>query len=643
MDINLDYQSKPGLSQEDKQYFRAISLLLKKDVIQLIDKAGSGHIGGSLSCLDLLIMLYSVANISPQNTAAPDRDKIIISMGHVSPALYCVLAAYGFVSKTDLFENYRRKAGLFEGHPNNCCNGVEWCNGCLGQGLSQGCGAALAQKMRKQTQSHVYVLMGDGEQSKGQIQEAIEFATSKGLSHLTVLVDRNRQQSSGETASVLEVPIEGRYRAAGWQVLEIDGHDSSQIFDALREAKDSDRPTCIVAQTVMGKDIPFIENDWHYHGQRLDATQIKEATAHLEQLLEAMPKVTLPLRPWNGVAAREPVDRAGALLGCDHPRTYACNEQLDGRKACANVLKELAAANEKGSICVLDCDLASGLGIAQLNEGKENVLVECGIQEHDALSVAGGIAASGIKTFFMGFGIFSMGEPFNQIRVIDQNHIPLKIVATHCGVDVGQDGKSHQFIDYIALANALLETELVLPADPNQADRALRYIAQSDRGGIVATPRSTLPVLQNEKGRPLFGDAYSFVYGQADWIRQGSDATIITYGVMVHKALESLRLLAEKQISCGILNIPCPKQLDEAKILEAAATGVVLVVEDHNEASGLGAMIGAFLMERQAKCSFAHMGVTDYGISAAPDIQFLMQHLTETDMAAKIQKMVAKQ
>ena len=619
-----------------------LSLALKKDIVSLIDTAGTGHIGGSMSSLDVLLVLYDAANISPANMEAGDRDRIIISMGHISPAYYCVLAAYGFISKEELFKNYRRNPGIFEGHPNNLAPGVEWCNGCLGQGLSQGCGEAIALKMLGYDKSHVYVLMGDGEQSKGQIQEAIELAAKEELSNLTVIVDMNGQQSSGRTKDVLSVPIAKRYLSAGWSVMEIDGHNHEEIYQAVETARASAVPTCILARTVMGKDIPGIENDWHYHGKLLSSEQVRMAMKYLDGLMDGLEKEELPLRRWNGETVRQPVDTAKTLNGCDQYHIYRPEDQIDGRTVCARTLQELAEKNPRGSMCILDCDLAGSLKIDQINRTCPGTLLECGIQEHNAMSAAGGIAACGIKTFYMGFGMFSLAEPFNQLRVIDQNHIPLKIIATHCGLDVGQDGKSHQMIDYIALSNALLGSELILPADPNQTDRALRYLANTEKTGILALPRSPFPVLQRETGEVLFDENYRFQYGNADWIRRGHQAVIVTYGIMVQKALKARDILQKEGISCGILNISAPKSLDVEKIRQAAQTGLIVVIEDHNIHSGLGSMIGTFLAQDDSSCKFFHLGVKQYGISASPEKQFEYQHLTSDDLVNAIRQNIKK-
>ena len=628
------------MKPEEARAFSDLALELRTEIVRLISHAGSGHIGGSLSSLDLLLALYASANITPENMAAPDRDRIIISMGHISPAVYCVLAAFGFIDREELFLKYRAEEGVFEGHPSNLAPGVEWCNGCLGQGLSQGVGAALAQKIKGYEDSRVYVVMGDGEQAKGQIQEAIELAAKYRLRQLTAIVDRNGQQSSGTTHEVMDVPIARRYEGAGWKVIHADGHDFESLRRALLQAGRSDAPTCIVADTVMGKGIPEIENDWHYHGKQLAPSQAREAAERFERE-RAGRAVKLPLRPPQGAKLRQPFDPACSLKGLDAFRTYGAADKVDGRKACANALIDLASGNPAGSMCVLDCDLAGGLGLDALCEAAPGTLIECGIQEHNAASAAGGLASCGIKTFFMDFGVFALAEPFNQLRVLDQNHMPVKVIASHCGVDVGQDGKSHQLIDYLALSNALLHTELILPADPNQADRALRYLAGTDRPGVLAVPRSALPVLTNKDGQPVFAGTYTFEYGKADWLRKGRDAAIITYGVMAPKALAAADALKAEGIGCAVLNVSCPKALDEEKLLEAALAPFVLVAEDHNQTSGLGTMLAAFYMEHGARCAFRRMGVTRYGISACPEKQFALQGLTAEDLAAAVRQFYA--
>lgn len=629
---------KQPLSRRELETLEAVSLTLKKDIVRLIAKAGSGHIGGSLSSLDILLMLYSLANITPDNMEQPDRDRVIVSMGHISPALYCTLAAFGFVDKEALFAQYRTLPGVFEGHPSHMAPGVEWCNGCLGQGLSQGCGAALAQRLRGFPEARVYVLMGDGEQAKGQLQEAIELAAKYRLRNLVPIVDWNRLQSSGPTGEVLPVPIPARYAAAGWHVLEIDGHDYEALRAALWQAGQSDRPTCILASTAMGNGIPAIENDWRYHGKLLSAAQVEQALQGFDHRLQRLPAVSLPLVPWTGVGSAPSRTDPPPLAGGDRFRAYGPEEVVDGRKACANALTDLVADNAPGSICVLDCDLAGGLGIDHLNDLKPGALIECGIQEHNTASVAGGLAAGGVRTFFMDFAVFALAEPFNQLRVLDQNQVPVKIIATHCGLDVGQDGKSHQFLDAIGIADALLGFDLILPADPNQADKALRHLAGTDRPGILATPRSPLPVLLDAGGKPIFGEDYVFFYGSADWLRTGADAVILTHGIMAHRALQAADALAGQGISCGVLNVTAPKALDTEKLRQAAATGAMVVAEDHNQASGLGALVGAFLAEQRLDCAFHRMGATAYGISAAPEAQFRLQGLMPADIVDAVRE-----
>ena len=615
---------------------RRIAWARRLDVLDMICAAGTGHIGGDMSCMDILVCLYyRVMDTQRILRNAPDRDRLFLSKGHNAEALYAVLSDCGFFHK-NLLNTYAKMDTALAQHPTRKVPGVEAATGSLGHGLALGVGTALGLK-ESVPDAHVYVLMGDGEQSKGQIQEAIELAAKYRLFNLTAIVDMNGQQSSGATQEVLEVPVAQRYLAAGWNVIPIHGHDHEQIRQALDTARQGDMPTCILARTVMGKGIPRIENDWRYHGKRLSQEEAAQAIQHLDHLQKDLPRVRLPLRPWAGAACRSPVDDCAPLEGCHRPRTYDGQQEVDGRKACANALTDLAAANP-GGLCVLDCDLASGLGIGHLNEVQPHTLIQCGIQEHNAVSTAGGVASCGVVTFFMDFGVFAMAEPFNQLRVLDQNHIPLKVVATHCGLDVGQDGKSHQFLDYIALANALLGFEMILPADPNQTDRALRYLAQTDRPGIVAVPRSIFPVLTDDQGEPLFGEDYTFSYGKADWLRQGSDAAIVTYGIMAQKALKAAAMLDGEGISCAVLNVACPKSLDEEKIRRAAATGFVLVAEDHNRASGLGAMLAAFMAERGIVCGFRRIGVERYGISASPEAQFRVQGMRPEDLADAVRQ-----
>ncbi|HPH61327.1 MAG TPA: 1-deoxy-D-xylulose-5-phosphate synthase N-terminal domain-containing protein, partial [Candidatus Syntrophosphaera sp.] len=234
-------------------------------ILSMTTLAASGHPGGSMSSIDLLLALYNVIRHDPSAPQKPDRDRIVVSNGHISPAVYAALSLNGYHDLDEAVSQFRLAGSKFEGHIEREVAGVEWSSGNLGQGLSAAAGMALASRINK-VPYMVWTLMGDGEQQKGQISEARRFAVKYGLNNLAAIVDYNRLQISGNIDAVMPQNIRRNWEADGWKVLEIDGHDFGAIFSALASASEADLPTMILAHTVMGKGVPCMENLAKYHG-----------------------------------------------------------------------------------------------------------------------------------------------------------------------------------------------------------------------------------------------------------------------------------------------------------------------------------------------------------------------------------------
>ena len=242
--------------------------LVRRDIIKMLGIAASGHPGGSLSATDLLVVLYGeFLKHDPKNPKDPNRDRLIFSKGHGAPALYSVLAHEGYFDPKGLL-TLRQMGSPFQGHPDmRRLPGIEASTGSLGQGLSIAAGCALAARLDKKS-FHSYVIISDGELNEGQIWEAAAFASFRKLSNLTTILDYNKYQLSGTTKEILDMePVADKWRAFGWHVREIDGHVHREIADALQWAKSlTDKPGMIIAHTVKGKGVSFMENNNNFHG-----------------------------------------------------------------------------------------------------------------------------------------------------------------------------------------------------------------------------------------------------------------------------------------------------------------------------------------------------------------------------------------
>jgi transketolase len=277
-----------NISNKDLEYFREISQNIRIDIIRSLANAGSGHTGGSLGLADIFTVLYfQILNHRPKNPIWEDRDRLILSIGHVAPVLYATLAHAGYFSKDELL-TLRNLGSRLQGHPGKEYGlpGLELSAGSLGQGLSVSVGLALGAKLDKKSWS-VYSVHGDGELQEGSIWEAAMSAGHYKLENLIAIVDRNGVQIDGKTSDVMEIePLADKWKAFGWCVLECNGHDFKDLIITFNKARQSiDKPTVIIAHTVMGKGIREIEGDYRWHGK---APVMEEADRFIEELKGSM-------------------------------------------------------------------------------------------------------------------------------------------------------------------------------------------------------------------------------------------------------------------------------------------------------------------------------------------------------------------
>lgn len=272
-----------------KKELQKIACKVRMGIIEGVHSAKSGHPGGSLSCTDILTYLYfKQMNIDPENPKMADRDRLVLSKGHAAPALYSVLAQRGYFAEDELLK-LRQIGSVLQGHPDmKYIPGVDMSSGSLGQGISAACGMALSAKHFGDS-FKVYAILGDGESEEGQVWEAAMFAANKGLSNLTVFVDYNNLQIDGTIGEVNSAaPFDTKFNAFGWHTITIDGHDFDAIESALNEAATVDKPVAIIAKTVKGKGVSYMENAVNWHGaapnDELYAQAMTELKAQLAEL-----------------------------------------------------------------------------------------------------------------------------------------------------------------------------------------------------------------------------------------------------------------------------------------------------------------------------------------------------------------------
>jgi len=263
---------------------------IRKMTLEAVHGAKSGHPGGSLSAADILAYLYmSEMNVNPKNPKDPDRDRFVLSKGHAAPALYSTLAEKGFIPKEDI-KTFRNAESYLQGHPDmKGVLGVDMSTGSLGQGISAACGIALAGKLDKKDY-RVYSIIGDGECEEGQIWEAAMFAAHYKLDNLTVFLDFNNLQIDGNIRDVMNpTPFDKKFEAFNWNVITIDGHNFDEIKNAIAAAKATkDKPTLIIANTIKGKGVSFMENECGWHGNAPSDEQYEKAISELDEYIKLL-------------------------------------------------------------------------------------------------------------------------------------------------------------------------------------------------------------------------------------------------------------------------------------------------------------------------------------------------------------------
>lgn len=270
-------------NEVDIDFLKTKANLIRRDIVTMVHEANSGHVGGSLGATDLLVSLYyHLMQHRPEEPSWSERDRFVLSKGHCTPVIYAVLADCGYFPRVDL-KTFRRPGSHLQGHPYQPKTpGIEASTGTLGLGISTVVGMALAAKLKKQSH-YYYVLCGDGEIQEGQVWEAAMFANKYKLNNVIGFVDRNYLQTDGNSEDIMPLdPLAPKWESFGWKVYTIDGHDFSQIIDTVEEAKEADSPVMIIANTVKGKGVSFMENKVEWHGQPPDKKAFEQAMIELK-------------------------------------------------------------------------------------------------------------------------------------------------------------------------------------------------------------------------------------------------------------------------------------------------------------------------------------------------------------------------
>jgi len=605
-----------SLSSEHLNFLKAFAKSCRRSILQMVTNSQSGHPGGSLSSIDFLSLLYTFI-------ISQTGEKIVISNGHISPAVYSILAELQYVDKAEVIKNFRQVGSIFEGHVARVVPGVWYGTGPLGAGISAAAGFALAEKFKKSGQK-VFATLGDGEAQEGQVYEMMNFATHYKLDNLIVFVDYNKVQLSASLEEITNLNLKEIFQAGGFEVFRTDAHNFEEIWKVLQQAYAiSGKPVLILADSIMGKGVPSMEQDgvnhkatWHGKAPSKEQTEVDLKVLEMsDQELNLIKEFKKEIK-WKPEKINFVKSLAKLNINTGDPIIYTSETLTDCRTAYGKALLDLARLNPE--ILALAADLQGSVMTKFVNDEFPDRHIECGIAEQNMLSVSGGLSLNGFIPFCSTFGAFMSSRAKDQARVNDINQTNVKMVATHCGLSVGEDGPTHQAIDDMGSFLGFFNTMIIEPADPNQTDRIIRYVAGHYGNFYVRMGRHKFPVILKIDGSVFYDKDYVYEYGKSDVIREGKDITIVATGAMVNEALKAYEILKKKnpELSIEIVAVSSIKKFDDNLLDSIKKTKKVLTIEDHNTLSGLGGQLARFLILRNIGIEkFEMLGVSEYQLS----------------------------
>ncbi|WP_254678618.1 transketolase [Arthrobacter sp. 24S4-2] len=557
----------------------ALAKQLRVDSIRCSTRAGSGHPTSSLSAADLMaVLLQRHLRYDWDQPALPNNDHLIFSKGHASPLLYSMYRAVGVVGEDELINTYRQFGARLEGHPTPVLPWVDVATGSLGQGLPDAVGVCLAGRYLDQLPYHTWVLCGDSELAEGSIWEALDKASFYKLGNLTALVDVNRLGQDGPTELQWDMHgYAGRVKAFGAHAIIIDGHDVTAIDHALTRARsDPDQPTVILAKTIKGKGVSELEDKNGWHGKALPEDMAERAVAALGgpthlQITTSMPE--------PGTPAITPDPQAAIIL----PR-WEVGDRVATRAAFGAAIAAMAVRPE---VVVLDGEVGNSTHAGEFKGAAPERFFEMFIAEQQLIASTVGLSVRGYLAFASSFAAFLISRPYDFIRMAGVSELSVRLVGTHAGVEIGQDGPSQMALEDIAAMRAVHTSTVLYPSDAPSTARLVQTMADTTGISYLRATRGAYPV--------IYGPEEQFPIGGCKVHNAGPDdvVALIGAGVTLHECLAAAGQLAEAGINARVIDLYSIKPIDTDTLRRTCLDtgGHIVVAEDHYPQGGIGSAV----------------------------------------------------
>ena len=619
----------------DIRKLEKLARLVRWYILKMTTRAGSGHPTSSLSATDVMVALFfNKIRFDLKNPQNPASDRVIFSKGHVSPLVYALYAAAGVISEKDL-EGYRKFKNPLEGHPRPSFKYIEVATGSLGQGLSVGLGMALALRQEfPNSKLHipkVYVLMGDSETSEGSVWEAVELAPYYKLGNLVGIIDVNRLGQSGQTMLGWNVQeYRQRVEAFGWQAKIIDGHDLKEIIKVLNSLPDGgDKPQMIIAKTIKGKGVSFLENKEGWHGKALSDEQFEDALGELGRIdKEVRGEIAKQISFPTSKARKKP-------NGNQLPVTsYQLGDLVATRKAYGEAITELGATDHR--IVCLDAEVKNSTYAEIFMEKFPERFFEMFIAEQNMVGAALGFSKRGMIPFVSTFAAF-LTRALDQIRMASYSNADVKFVGSHAGVSIGEDGPSQMGLEDISMFRSIFGSYVLCPGDAVSCRELVEVAANTKGLFYIRTARPATPVIYARGEKFKIGGSKVIRSSKADKL------TIVACGIALIESIKAADELAKLGIKVRLVDAYSVKPIDEAGIKKAAreTNNLLITVEDHYAQGGLGdAVLNVFANSSQSHSRSAQSSTHAHSGSVARGVRIYKLAVSKMPMSGKSEELL---
>jgi transketolase len=559
----------------------SIAKLIRYYSLVSTTEAGSGHPTSSLSATDLMtgLLFGGTFRFDLDDPRHPNNDRLVFSKGHASPLFYALWAAAGNVTETEIM-SLRKFGSPLEGHLTMAFSYTEAATGSLGQGLSIGVGMAMNAKYIDKLPYRTYVLLGDSEMAEGSQWEAMEIAAYYKLDNLIGIMDVNRFGQRGETMYGHDLSVyEERVSSFGWEPIVIDGHHFPQILTAYQQALQvKNKPAMVIAKTIKGKGVSFIEDKNGWHGKALKKDELAKA-------LEELGPVDKTAR--GQIAKPENVRPAERSAQKIRPVFYTGEKPVATRHAYGSALVRIFPRFP--DMMVLDAEVSNSTFSELFKDVHKERFFEMFIAEQNMVGAALGLSIRGKTPFVSTFAAF-LTRAFDQIRMSQYSHANIKFCGSHAGVSIGEDGSSQMGLEDIAMFRTLLDSVVLYPSDAVSTEKLVEAMAEHTGISYLRTTRKDTPILYRNDEAFRIGGSKVLKSNKADV------AAVVAAGITVHEALEAYEELKAAGIFIRVIDLYSVKPVDTRTLTEAADdTRAIITVEDHFAEGGIGEAVAGAL------------------------------------------------